>query len=61
MVSFIESLLFDNELWLVMELCDVGSIYDLKSVMKTPFNEEQLKAIMAFRLNMELSFDNIII
>lgn len=47
-VSFIESLLFDNELWLVMELCDGGSLYDLKEAMKTPFSEIQLKAIMSF-------------
>lgn len=48
-VSFIESLLFDNELWLVMELCDGGSLHDLKAAMKTTFNEEQLKYIMAYR------------
>jgi hypothetical protein len=48
-VSFIESLLFDNELWLVMELCDGGSLHDLKEAMKTTFNEKQLKVIIAFR------------
>lgn len=48
-VSFIESLLFDNELWLVMELCDGGSLHDLKAAMKTTFNEEQLKYIIAYR------------
>lgn len=47
-VSFIESLLYDNELWLVMELCDGGSLYDLKEAMKSPFNESQLRAVMAF-------------
>eukprot|EP01038_Epipyxis_sp_PR26KG_P013382 gene13382-17944_t len=47
-VSFVESLLFDNELWLVMELCDGGSLYDLKEVKKDGFTEQQMKAIMAF-------------
>lgn len=47
-VSFIESFLFDNELWLVMELCDGGSLYDLKEVNKGLFTEEQLKSIIAF-------------
>ena len=48
-VSFIESLLYDNELWLVMELCDGGSLYDLKEAVRATFREEQLQAIMAFR------------
>ena len=47
-VSFIESLLFDNELWLVMELCDGGSLHDLKEARKAPFAEPQIQAIMAF-------------
>jgi serine/threonine protein kinase len=47
-VSFIESLLFDNELWLVMELCDGGSLYDIKEAKKSPLEEPQIKAIMAF-------------
>jgi serine/threonine protein kinase len=48
-VSFVESLLFDNELWLVMELCDGGSLNDLKEVNKGKFTEDQMRAIMAFR------------
>ncbi len=48
-VSFIECFLFDNELWLVMELCDGGSLHDLKEAKKTPFNETEIKAVMAFR------------
>lgn len=47
-VSFIESLLFDNELWLVMELCDGGSLFDLKEAV-TSFTEQELQAIIAFR------------
>ncbi|KAJ1435068.1 kinase-like domain-containing protein [Ochromonadaceae sp. CCMP2298] len=51
-VSFIESLLYDNELWLVMELCDGGSLFDLKEAHKDRdfevCTEEQLCAIMAF-------------
>lgn len=47
-VSFIESLLYDNELWLVMELCDGGSLYDLKEANKGSFTEAQLQGIMAF-------------
>lgn len=47
-VSFIESLLFDNELWLVMELCDGGSLYDLKEANKGKFTEPELQAIMAY-------------
>jgi serine/threonine protein kinase len=50
-VSFIESLLYDNELWLVMELCDGGSLFDLKEAYTSrnmEFEEEQLKCILAF-------------
>ena len=47
-VSFIESLLYDNELWLVMELCDGGSLYDLKEAIKGGFSEPELQGIMAF-------------
>ena len=47
-VSFIESLLYDNELWLVMELCDGGSLFDLKEAVSS-FSEPELQAIMAFR------------
>lgn len=47
-VSFIESFLYDNELWLVMELCDGGSLYDLKEANKASFQEPQLQTIMAF-------------
>lgn len=47
-VSFIESLLYDNELWLVMELCDGGSLFDLKEAVES-FTEPELQAIMAFR------------
>jgi polo-like kinase 1 len=46
-VSFIESLLYDNELWLVMELCDGGSLFDLKEAVPS-FTEPELQAIMAF-------------
>lgn len=47
-VSFIESFLFDNELWLAMELCDGGSLYDLKEAQKGSFRENDLQVIMAF-------------
>jgi serine/threonine protein kinase len=47
-VSFIESLLYDNELWLVMELCDGGSLFDLKEAVAS-FTEPELQAVMAFR------------
>ena len=47
-VSFVESFLYDNELWLVMELCDGGSLYDLKEANKAAFSEEELRGIMAF-------------
>lgn len=47
-VSFIESFLFDNELWLAMELCDGGSLYDLKEAHKDSFLEPELQTIMAF-------------
>lgn len=47
-VSFVESLLFDNELWLVMELCDGGSLYDLKEANQAAFSEDELKAMMSF-------------
>lgn len=59
-VSFIESILFDNELWLVMELCDGGSLYDLKEAKRGVFDEEQLQAIMAFRLVAPIRGDFII-
>jgi serine/threonine protein kinase len=52
-VSFIESYLFENELWLVMELCDLGSLHEVKEakagVGSEPFTEKQLVAIMGFR------------
>ncbi len=47
-VSFVESFLFDNELWLAMELCDGGSLYDLKEAQKGAFKESELQTIMAF-------------
>lgn len=47
-VSFITSFLYDNELWLVMELCDGGSLYDLKEAKKNQFNEIELKSIISF-------------
>jgi mitogen-activated protein kinase kinase kinase kinase 2 len=47
-VSFIESFLFDNELWLAMELCDGGSLYDLKEAHKNCFTERELQVIMSF-------------
>lgn len=46
-VSFIESLLYDNELWLVMELCDGGSLFDLKEAVPS-FTEPELQSIIAF-------------
>jgi serine/threonine protein kinase len=47
-VSFVESLLYDNELWLVMELCDGGSLYELKEANKSLFSEVEIQAIMSF-------------
>jgi serine/threonine protein kinase len=47
-VSFVESFLFDNELWLAMELCDGGSLYDLKEAQKGTFKENELQTIIAF-------------
>jgi serine/threonine protein kinase len=47
-VSFIESLLYDNELWLVMELCDGGSLFELKEAVSS-FTEPELQAIISFR------------
>ncbi len=51
------SLLYDNELWLVMELCDGGSLYDLKEANRGGFSEAQLRAIMAFWLALLYFFD----
>lgn len=47
-VSFIEGYLFDMELWIVMEYCAAGSMSDLYEATKTPLNEPQLRAVMAY-------------
>lgn len=49
-VSYVESYLFDRELWIVMEYCAGGSISDLNNVTKGTLNEEQLQAVIAFAL-----------
>eukprot|EP01036_Dinobryon_divergens_P026574 gene26574-35242_t len=56
-VSFIESLLFDNELWLVMELCDGGSLYDLKEAKKDDFNEEDVLGLAHLHSHMSIHRD----
>ena len=49
-VSYIESYLFDAELWIVMEYCAGGSVSDLNNVTKGTFNEDQLQAVIAFAM-----------
>ena len=47
-VSYIESYLFDHELWIVMEYCAGGSVSDLNVVSKSTFGELQLQAVIAY-------------
>lgn len=48
-VNYIESFLFENELWIVLELCDAGSLLDFRTASGCSFDESSLKAIMAYR------------
>ena len=47
-VSYIESYLYDRELWIVMEYCAGGSVSDLNNVTKGTHSEEQLRAVVAY-------------
>jgi serine/threonine protein kinase len=48
-VKYLDSFLYHFELWIVMELCDAGSLLDLYRVSNVPLNEPELKAVLACR------------
>lgn len=52
-VSFIESFIFDDELWLVLELCSGGSLNDLLEELNNQderLSEDEIKAIVSYCL-----------
>jgi len=52
-VSFVESFLYEQELWLVLELCDGGSLQEMIELMKSKdekFTEVEIRAIVAYCL-----------
>lgn len=52
-VSFVESFLYEQELWLVLELCDGGSLQEIIELMKSKdenFTEVEIRAIIVYCL-----------
>ena len=47
-VSYVNSYLFENELWIVMEYCAGGSMSDLYDIRGCPLEEVYLKAVVAY-------------
>ena len=48
-VEYYDSFLYRFELWIVMELCDAGSLLDLYRVSHTTLSEPELRAVIACR------------
>ena len=48
-VKYYDSFLFHYELWIVMELCDAGSLLDLYRASSIILTEEELKGVVACR------------
>jgi serine/threonine protein kinase len=46
-VKYVDSFISKGELWIVMELCDSGSLLDICQATKAPIKEPELKAVMA--------------
>lgn len=49
-IHYVESFLTGEELWIVMELCDAGSLLDLYQATQTTLDEKTMKAVVACRL-----------
>ena len=47
-VSYVNSYLFESELWIVMEYCAGGSMSDLYDIRRCPLAETYLKAVVAY-------------
>jgi serine/threonine protein kinase len=48
-VHYVDSILTGTELWIVMELCDAGSLLDLYHATQKTLDEPALKAVVACR------------
>lgn len=46
-VKYFDSFLYHYELWIVMELCDAGSLLDLYRVTSKTLDESELRAVIA--------------
>ena len=46
-VKYVDSFVSKGELWILMELCDSGSLLDICQAAKSSLNETALKAVMA--------------
>jgi serine/threonine protein kinase len=59
-VKYYDSFLCDFELWIVMELCDAGSLLDIYRISEGNLNESELKATIACRYFQSIKFSIII-
>ena len=48
-VNYLDSFAYSGELWIILELCDAGSLYDFKKATGCEYTEGVLKGIMAYR------------
>ena len=49
-IHYVESFLTGEELWILMELCDGGSLLDLYQATQKTLDEDSIKAVVACRL-----------
>lgn len=47
-VEYVNSFLFENELWIIMEYCAGGSMSDIFEIRQCPLEEEYLRAVVAY-------------
>jgi serine/threonine protein kinase len=47
-VNYFDSYSYKGELWIVLELCDAGSLFDFRKATNCELEEKHLKAIMAY-------------
>jgi serine/threonine protein kinase len=59
-VKYFDSFLYHYELWIVMELCDAGSLLDIFRTSGATLNESELKAVIACRYDKLLSIDKLL-
>ena len=50
-VHYVDSVLTGSELYIIMELCDAGSLLDLKQSTSKNLNEAEMKAVVACRFH----------